>query len=212
MRGLARTARGAAILMLALAYVLLAHYTNTSGKARGLGAAVALAPLLAAALSLAWHARLRLFMLGLFMAGCVALFSLRDTLEHYTSWIYWGEHAGTQLALCALFGRTLGHGREPLCTGFARIVHGELAPALERYTRRVTLAWAMFFAAMAATSSAIFFAAPLATWSAFSNFFTAPLIGLMFVVEYLVRRHLHPEMEHAHILDGVKLYWNAPAR
>jgi hypothetical protein len=32
----------------------------------------------------------------------------------------------------------------------------------------------------------------------------------MFIIEYLVRRRLHPHMQHAHILDAVKAFWNIP--
>jgi uncharacterized membrane protein len=67
----------------------------------------------------------------------------------------------------------------------------------------------VFFAAMASLSTALYFSVPLATWSMFANFFTAPLIVLMFLCEYLVRRCRFPDMEHAHIVDGVRAFWNA---
>ncbi|WP_019142427.1 hypothetical protein [Noviherbaspirillum massiliense] len=205
-----RSGRWIAGMTLAVAYALLAHYTNIA-QTETLGTAVALAPIVLAALSMAWHARHRGVMLFLFLLACVALLLAWHPLEHHFNQIYWMEHAGTQLFLCTLFGRTLGPGREPLCTSFAKTVHGPLTPALERYTRQVTKAWVVFFSLMSATSTAIFFLASLSTWSAFANFFTAPLIGLMFVGEYLVRRRRHPHMRHAHILDGVKAFWKASA-
>ena len=64
---------------------------------------------------------------------------------------------------------------------------------------------------MATTSTVIFFAAPLSTWSIFANFFTAPLTCLMFIGEYAVRRQMRLDMEHVHILAAVKAAWNAPA-
>lgn len=206
-----RFGRSAAVVAFAVGYALLAHYTNIA-HTETLGTLLALSPLVLAALSFAWQSRHRLPMLGLFGIGCAALFIAWGALEHHFSRIYWIEHAGTQLLLCLWFGRTLGTGREPMCTYFARIMHGSLTPAIERYTRQVTVGWVMFFGCMSAASTAIFFTAPLAVWSAFANFFTAPLIGLMFVVEYIVRRRLHPDAEHAHILDAVKAFWNVPAR
>lgn len=206
-----RFGRTTAAVACAAGYALLAHYTNIA-RTETLGTLVALSPLVLAALSLAWHARHRIPMLGLCGFGCAALFIAWGTLEQHFSRIYWIEHAGTQLILCLWFGRTLGAGREPMCTYFARIMHGSLTPAIERYTRQVTVAWVMFFGFMSAASTAIFLAAPLAAWSTFANFFTAPLIGLMFVAEYAVRRRLHPDMEHARFLDVVKAFWNVPAR
>jgi uncharacterized membrane protein len=206
-----RYGRRMLIIALALGYAFLAHYTNTRAGAETLGMLVALAPLVLAALSLAWHSRHRLGMLVVFGVGCTALGMAWTTMTHHYDWVYWIEHAGTELILCITFARTLSPGREPMCTYFARCVHGSFTPALERYTRQITVAWVIFFGSIAATSTAIFLAAPLAAWSVFANFLTAPLIGLMFIVEYLVRRQLHPDMEHAHILDGVKAFWKAPA-
>lgn len=203
--------RPGAVIALAVAYSALAHYTNTSRGVEDLGTLVALAPVLLAALSLAWHAKHRSIALSLFGLGCALLAFAWPILTARYVWIYWAEHAGTQLFFCTVFARSLAAGREPLCTHFARAVHGPLSTELERYTRQVTHAWAIFFAAMASMSTLVFAAAPLAAWSVFSNFFTAPLIGLMFVVEYLVRLRKHPQMKHAHILDGIKAYWNSPA-
>ena len=64
--------------------------------------------------------------------------------------------------------------RVSMVTLFARMVHGTLAPAMERYTRQVTLAWSIFFGTMALESTALFFAAPVKVWSGFANFLTAP--------------------------------------
>jgi uncharacterized membrane protein len=211
MSDLTRYGRRMLIITLALGYAFLAHYTNTTAGSKTLGTLLALAPLVLAALSLAWHSRHRLTMLVVFGVGCIALGMAWTTMAHHYDRIYWFEHAGTELILCITFGRTLRPGREPMCTYFARSIHGSLTPELERYTRQITVAWVVFFGLVSTASTVIFVAAPLAVWSAFANFITAPLIGLMFVVEYMVRRRLHPDMEHAHILDGMKAFWKASA-
>ncbi|MEO6352087.1 MAG: hypothetical protein ABI575_00255 [Oxalobacteraceae bacterium] len=204
-------ARWGAVITLAVSYTLLAHHTNTTPGNETLGAFLALGPILLAAFSIAWRSQHRTFLLALLAAGCIALFAAWGTIEHHYSRIYWIEHAGTQCILCLAFARTLGRGREPMCSYFAGIVHGPLTPMLKRYTRHVTIAWVAFFGMMAATSTVIFFAAPLSTWSTFAYFFTAPLTGLMFIGEYAVRRYVHLDMEHVHILAAVKAFWNAPA-
>ncbi len=206
-----RYARLISIIALAVGYALLAHYTNTTPGVESLGTLVALAPIMLALWSVAWHARYRTAMLIAFGLVCAGVALQWDTLTSHYDHVYWLEHAGTEAFLCVTFARSLRSGREPMCTYFARAVHGSLTPALERYTRQITVAWVMFFGSMAAVSTVLFFIAPLNIWSAFANFFTAPLIISMFVIEYLVRRHQLPDMEHVHIVDGIKAFWKASA-
>jgi uncharacterized membrane protein len=204
-------ARVAAVAILAAGYACLAHYSNTS-RNRDAGIVIALMPLAVAMLAMGWQARRRPLVLGLFAVICGGTALAWPFLQRHYSMIYWIEHVVTQMLLCLMFARTLAPGREPLCTYFARMVHGSLDMEIENYTRRLTRIWAMFFAAVAATSSALFFGATLTTWSTFAYFFTGPLVGLMFVIEYIVRRRLLPQMEHANILAGIQAFWKAPAR
>jgi uncharacterized membrane protein len=141
MAELVRLGRRVAVVALGLGYVLLAHYTNTAGAAVTLGTLVALAPLALAGLSLAWHARHRHLMLAAFGLGCGALFANWHALSPHYDRIYWFEHAGTECLLGLTFGRTLLPGREPMCTHFARVIHGSISAAVARYSRQVTLRW-----------------------------------------------------------------------
>jgi uncharacterized membrane protein len=102
------------------------------------------------------------------------------------------------LLLAWFFGRTLAAGRIPLVTEIARFVRGTglLAPELERYTRRATWAWCLFFVAMAAISAALAAFAPLAAWSIFANVLAAPLVAAMFAAEYAYRRRRLVGHEH----------------
>lgn len=206
-----RRGRWIAVAALAASYAFLAHRTMATTDT-GLGAPLALAPLAAVALSLAWHSTRRAAMMIAVLAACGVLALQWKAIEHHFGAIYWIEHAGTELLLAIAFARTLAEGREPMCSHFARLVHGPLTPALGRYTRRITFAWAAFFAAMSAASTLIFLAAPLRTWSMFANFLTAPLIALMFAAEYIVRRRALPDLEHVHILTAVRLFWEKPSR
>lgn len=212
MSGAARIARLAMAAGLAAGYAFLAHYTNTTARTETLGTALALAPLIAATLSIAWHASHRKLMMSLCAMAGIALLAAWPALERHFSALYWIEHAGTEGILCLAFARTLAPGREPMCTYFARMIHGSLTPQIERYSRQVTKAWVMFFGLMAASSTALFFAASVHAWSLFANFFTAPLIILMFIAEYIVRRRMHPDMEHADIFAGIQAFWKAPVR
>lgn len=205
-----RYGRWIAGIALAVGYALLAHYTNTNPSNETLGTLVALAPIVLAVLAMAWNSHYRKAMLAAISFGCVALVMAWNTLEHHFHWIYWIEHAGTQFILCLVFARTLRAGREPMCSYFARMVHGSLEPALARYTRQITVAWVVFFGLMSLTSTVLFFAAPITIWSVFVNFFTGPLICLMFVLEYGARRYLLPDMKHVHIFAAVNAMRKTP--
>jgi uncharacterized membrane protein len=202
-------ARVAAFGAVALVYAVLAHRSNTADSGRA-GALLALAPMAVAALVLGWRSRRRLPAMILALAACAAALLALPLLQRHTGTIYWFEHAGSQSLLCIAFARSLGPDRESMCTMFARIVHGTLEPAMERYTRQVTVAWSLFFGSMALISTVLFFGAPIHVWSAFANFLTAPLIALMFIAEYAVRRRVLPEFEHASIVAGVQAFWKTP--
>jgi uncharacterized membrane protein len=141
-------------------------------------------------------------------AGVAAL----GRLAPWVHWLYYLQHAGMFLGLAAAFGLSLRPAREPLVTRFARLVGETLdAPALA-YTRRVTLAWAAFGAAMAAASTLLFFLAPLAAWSVFVNLLTLPLVCAMFAAEFAVRLRTHPALCHGGVLSAVRAYWEHGAR
>lgn len=207
-----RILRWLGIATLVIGYPLLAHYTNKSAHSGNLGALVAIAPVVLLALVLAWRSPQRIVMLGVLVLMCVALWAGWSALEHHYGLVYWLQNVAMQLILFMTFGRTLVAGRQPLCTRFAEAVHAPLTPQHEIYARQVTVAWTLFFAGMALASTLLFFLAPLATWSVFANFLTLPLVALMFIAEYWVRRWVLPEMRHTHILDAVRAFRNTPAR
>jgi uncharacterized membrane protein len=101
-------------------------------------------------------------------------------------------------------------------TRFALLAEGSLSPAGVAYTRGATLAWAVFSAAIAAASALLYFGGPLELWSLFANLLTLPLVGAMFVAEFLVRVRLCPELSHGGLLRGVtrsvRAYWESVAR
>lgn len=207
-----RIARWLGIAALLIGYPLLAHYTNESAQGCELGAVVAVAPVLLLALVLAWRSPRRALMLGALALACVALSAAWPLLESHFGLVYWLQHVGMQLILLMTFARTLVGGRQALCTRFAEAMHGSLTPQHERYSRQVTVAWVLFFAAMALASTLLFFLAPLAAWSVFANFLTLPLVALMFIAEYLLRRSVLPDIQPAHILDALRAFRNSSAR
>ena len=208
-----RIARGLGIAALVIGYPLLAHYTNESAHSGSLGAVVAIAPVVLLALVQAWRSSWRFGMVGMLALLGVALWAGWPALEQHFGLVYWLQDVGMLLILFMTFGRTLIAGRQPLCTRFAEAVHAApLTPQHELYARQVTVAWTLFFAAMALVSTLLFFLAPLASWSVFANFLTLPLVALMFIAEYWVRRWVLPDTQNAHILDALRAYRNTSTR
>jgi uncharacterized membrane protein len=206
-----RIARGLCIAALMIGYPLLAHYTNYTHES-DLGALVAIAPLVLIAVLLAWRSPRRLIMLAVLALSCLALWAEWSALEQHFGLVYWLQHVAFQLILFMTFARTLLAGRMPLCTRFAEALHGSLTPQHERYARQVTVAWSLFFAAMALASTLLFFLAPLATWSVFANLLTLPLVALMFIAEYWLRRSLLADMRPTPLLDALRAFRSTEAR
>jgi len=200
MAGASRVARGVLIGLGLAAYAVLAHLSNAAPGHGGLGALLSILPVGLAALALALKARRRALPLALLASVVIAIALAWPWLELHYSVLYVIQEAGLYGALAAVFARSLAPGREPLCAYFASRVHGPLGPELARYTRSVTLAWAWFFVALAATIVALFLLLPLPRWSVFTNFCALPLVGLMFAAEYAVRRHALPTLEHRGLL------------
>lgn len=205
-----RITRWLGIVVLIVSYPLLTHYTSQAGRNAHLGAIVALAPLIVIALVLAWRSPHRAMMLGVLGLLGVVLWMAWPMIEQHYALAYWAQHAGMQLILFVMFARTLIAGRKPLCTRFAEAVHAPLSPRHEAYARQVTVAWSLFFAAMFLVSTALFFLASLNVWSFFATFLTLPLVALMFVVEYWVRRSLLPNTQHMRLLDAVRAFRDTP--
>lgn len=113
------------------------------------------------------------------------------TVSALTHWAIYGS-------LLLAFALTLRPGREPLITGMARRMHGPLSSEMLRYTKGVTAAWTVFFAAQLGLSVALFCTAPLVVWSFFVNILDIPLVVAMFCVEYVVRlRYLRDPPRHS---------------
>jgi uncharacterized membrane protein len=205
--------RAAIIAVGIIGYALLAHYSTATSAATelpSLGVAVALAPSLVIMLALAWRSTQRLLMALVCIGVSTLLWHFWDALEQNFNWLYFIQHAGTNLMLAAVFGTTLAGGKKPLCTGLAEAVHGPLAVEVVRYTRQVTLAWTLFFLAISLISTLLFMFAPIEFWSIFANFLSFPLILLMFAAEYLVRLRVLPNLENHSIVDGMLAYWKTP--
>lgn len=194
------------VAMGAVGYDLLAHYSNLPTASSNLGAVLATLPPLLIAAGFAWRSAHRYAVLALCVLAVAALILFWPALQHHFASLYLAQQFGMWCALLFVFARSLRAGQVPLCSHWADALHGPLSAAELRYTRSVTQAWCVFFAAMALTGVLLFFAAPRSLWSAFNNLCTFPLLGLMFVGEYAVRHVALPSTRRGGIVAIVRLY------
>lgn len=124
----------------------------------------------------------------------------------WVNWLYLAQHVGINVVLGLVFGRSLIGPRQPLCTMFAGRVHEHMTPLIVRYTRQITVAWTVFFFAMAALSVLLFAFAPREAWSLFANILTLPLVAAMFVAENEVRKRVLPPQDQFGILAAVRAF------
>lgn len=178
----------------------------TGGLPPALGALLSLIPVILLAAWAVRPSRHRGAALAALAIGALAAWLGWDALERHYASVLFVEHAGANLVLAIVFGRTLIGDREPLCTLFARLVHGTLPPEVVRYSRQVTLAWTVFFVVLFALSCVLFLGKFLAAWSILASVATPILVGLMFVAEYSVRHRVLPNWERVGILGGIRAF------
>ncbi len=116
------------------------------------------------------------------------------------------SHAAAYLFFLWYFGRTLARGREPLITRFARTVHGALDPEMVLFTRKVTIAWCLFFAIQLIASALLLGFAPLSAWSLFINLLNLPLVALMFVGQFAYRMIRYPGYPRVSIWQAIQVF------
>ena len=191
---------------LIVAYACLSHYCNTRGVHR-LGAILALAPPVALLLTVLRHAVPSYIVWAAAAVGALLLYDNWPILEKNFSVVYLLQEFGMYGLLAAGFGRSLRAGEVALCTRLADKLHGPLNAAEILYTRRVTLAWTIFFTLMGVIIAVLYIVAPRAVWSAFVNFVATPLIVAMFVAEYTVRGRVLPHTERRGIWATMRVFF-----
>lgn len=205
-----------AALMAAVVSPLVSHMALATG--RGMAVALPLAALQAAAVGIVLanalpKRRLRVFAalapVALLLAlGAGALRSPADGLLAAAGLSHAMLHAG----LLTLFAASLLPGRTPLITQFAWRLNPAFHPGMEGYTRAVTLAWCLFFAAQLAASAVLLPLAPDA-WRRLMTALSLPSTALMALAEYGIRRWRFRRETHTPLLTmirGVRSQLNRP--
>lgn len=192
--------------VLAIGYAVLAHYASAIADIGAWAIPLVAAPMILVGIGFARESRWGLPVMGLGLALLGVLAWAWPQLHNPASWLYFLQHCGVNALLAAVFGRTLIRQRRPLCTVFASAIHEEMTPELNRYTRQVTAAWALFFLVSAVLSAVLFFFATIEVWSVFANILSMPLIGAMFLVENQVRKHVLPARDRLGLKATVQAF------
>jgi uncharacterized membrane protein len=91
------------------------------------------------------------------------------------------------LLLLITFGSTLRYG-PPMIERFARIQEPDLSDEKVRWCRAWTLVWCVFFVGNGATAALLAAYAPLEVWTAYTGLVAYGLMGLLFAVEWTLRK------------------------
>ena len=200
-----RRARTAAAVLVSVAFAIAAHVAIVEGLT-AIGALLSLVPVTALLLFFVRRSRHRAAAIAALALAVFGAFLAFPSLELHYPDLFFVEHAGGQLLLAVLFGRTLLRGEEPIVARFARLIHGEIPAHVARYCRGVTIAWTIFFCALFTLSFSLYVAGYLAAWSVLANILSPLLVGAMFVIEYLVRMRALPDWERVGLLGGVHAF------
>ncbi len=199
-------ARTIAVGFGAVAYIGASQWLMTRAPASAWTAVVIIGPMLAVLAAYGWQHRQRTLgtAAGLLLAAVVWRAGTGRPIA--AAPLYVIQHAAIHAALAFAFGLTLRRGHEPLITALARRVHGRLTPDMESYSRKVTVAWTIYFVAMALASIALFVLAPFDVWATFANVGTPVALALLFFGEHVLRYRLHPEFERASLGAAMRAF------
>jgi uncharacterized membrane protein len=93
------------------------------------------------------------------------------------------------LIFAAAFGLSLVY-PPPLIERLARLREPDLPPEGVTYTRKVTIVWTVFLLGNSAVSALTAVLGDLALWTLYNGLVSYLLIGLLFAVEFFIRRRL----------------------
>lgn len=190
----------AGVFAIFVGYAALSNFGYSDPNAKGLGAALSVAPVMLIGVTMLWRWTHALAALVVAALLCAVLYKYWPIVERHYSWSDLAQQCGLYGLVAAAFVRSLFGGRVPLCTQLAEKLHGSLAPAEISYLRLATVAWAIFYALLAAAIFVLYFIVPLRSWSLFVNFATLGLMIAAGVVDFAIRHRVLPRRPGGGIL------------
>jgi uncharacterized membrane protein len=187
-----------------IAYLWMAHEAATATHPNSLVVITGFMPLALMLVVWSWQTRARWPVLAAVVGIFALLYVFTPQLIDKIVWVYFLQDLSCNLFAACIFGVSLRPGSEALCTKLARMARSHMTPRVERYTRHITWAWMIFFGSFVLLSAALFLSGHVTAWSWFANVLNLPLIGAMFVLEYIVRLCVVPKAERSGIAETIR--------
>lgn len=200
-------ARIVAFALASAGYVAVSYWLMTRTQASAWNVVGVLSPMLTIVAVGAWRNGYRWVgaCAALAMAALCVLALMGVQVSSHV--LYLAQHAGINFFLALFFGSTLRPGHTALITTLALRVHrGSITPGHAAYTRKLTLAWVIFFSTIVLISLGLYFGASFEAWAVFANLVTPVGVVVMFGGEFLIRYRLHPEFERSTVADAISAY------
>lgn len=183
-----------------IAHLAVAHRSPVlMGLALGWLAIAAATPLLRKRRPTAWLA------LGLLLALVALLVREGNGL-----WLMVALSSALPAVAAAAFWLSLRPGATPLVTAVATRFDGPLPAAALRYTRCLTVLWAVLITALVGVEVTLSATASPTTWSRFANGYAYGILGAAFVLEYAYRRIRFRHLPQPGVLRYVKNLLRTP--
>lgn len=130
----------------------------------------------------------------------IVLLTVAITLTSPSKYLFYLPPVALPGLIGAVFIRSLLPGNQPLVTAIGERVRGELGEQMRRYTKNVTVVWAVLLVAMTLWSALLPWLVGDWLWSIMTNFVNYILIGVLFVGEFTWRKlrfrdHVHPSFK-----------------
>ncbi len=199
----------ALFLFIFIGYQVLT-YVDISTKNPGVLVVIsAFIPIMAGLLLISWRTRYKAF--WIFSVAISGMIIVRNstTIAYYIGWICMVQRSAIFILLAFTFGLTLRSGHMPLISRIAEMLHGPLNMQQARYTRKVTVAWTLFFLALTMVLFLMFFILGEHVWVLFSGTASMVLIASMFIMEYAVRCRQIPISERSSMVEGIRTYFGS---
>lgn len=191
-------------LLLLLCYPLCVHFAVVTQSA---GLQVVAIVCLAAGIQYSGLRQGNVFAWGVLLG--VALVSFLLASADLARYVLYVPPIIIPLLIWSGFMRTLLPGQVPLVTAIGVQTHGQLPPEIERYTRQVTIFWAVFLAILTLWAAAMPWLLSDTVWSLFSNFLNYALVALMFLAEFIYRRWRFSDFEQPSLRQYLKIVFQS---
>ena len=169
--------------LLAIAYPILIYYGLSRFSVRAMGLVIAVLVIAGVIV----RGRGKFATVASPAVGVLALVALSAVLEDQRFIL--AMPALINLVLLITFGRTLTRDRMPMIERFARLQTDVLNDDQLGHCRAWTTLWCGFFFVNGLAAAVLAVFAPIAWWTLYTGLIAYVLMGLMFAVEFVIRRY-----------------------